>query len=157
MAKRYFEDCKIGDKRLTSGRTITETDIVLFAAFSGDWLPVHTNEEYARTSTFGERIAHGLLSLVVGNSLLVRVMEHDFLPEIIALCGIEKVRFVRPTRIGDTLYLETEIIRLIKAQNNTGIVTLKNRIRNQRQEDVISCYWKALVPCRPEKQVDSLR
>jgi len=147
----YFEDCQVGEKLTTPGRTITEADVVMFAAFTGDWHPVHTNKEFARTSAFGERIAHGLLALVVGDALAYRLGHHGFglLPKsTIALCGMEKVRFLRPVKIGDTLFLQAEIFQLMKTRQNSGIITLRNRIKNQHQEDVITYLLKVLAGCR---------
>jgi acyl dehydratase len=59
----YFEDFKVGEKSITHSRTITEADIVNFAALSGDWNPLHVDKEFAHNGPFGERIAHGLLVL----------------------------------------------------------------------------------------------
>ena len=66
---KYFDDFKMGEKIVTKGRTITEADIVLFAAFSGDWHQLHTNVEFAKNGPFGERIAHGFLVLSVASGL----------------------------------------------------------------------------------------
>ncbi|GAF86639.1 unnamed protein product, partial [marine sediment metagenome] len=62
---KYFEEIQVGDVEVTRARTITEADIVNFAAFSGDWYPLHTDVEYAKKGPFGERIAHGMLVLSV--------------------------------------------------------------------------------------------
>ena len=69
----YFEDYEIGDSVTTQGRTITEADIVNFAALSGDWNPIHVDAEYAKGGMFGERIAHGLLGLSVATGLAARL------------------------------------------------------------------------------------
>ncbi len=64
---KYFEDFNVGEIAVTRARTITETDIVNFAALTGDWYPLHTDIEYAKKGPFGERIAHGLLILSIAN------------------------------------------------------------------------------------------
>src|SRR5438477_8006655 len=93
VGREFFEDCRVGDTALSPGRTVTETDIVLFAAFTGDWLPIHTDAEYAKTGPFGERIAHGFLVLAVGSSLLLRLGESSPIPKaFIALYQVDKVR-----------------------------------------------------------------
>jgi acyl dehydratase len=148
--KEYFEDCQIGEKGVTPGRTITETDVVMFAAFTGDWYQLHTNVEFAKASVFGERIAHGLLALVVGNGLIFRLGEYALLPQsTIAITSLEKVRFVAPTKIGDTLHLESEVVKLTEIDAKRGIVVVKNRIKNQHNQNVILCTVKVLVGRRP--------
>ncbi len=68
----YFEEFTVGDSLITAGRTITEADIVKFAALSGDWTTIHTDAEYAKGMMFGERIAHGALVLSIAIGLAVR-------------------------------------------------------------------------------------
>jgi len=68
---KYFEDFQVGETVVTRARTVTETDIVSFAALTGDWYPLHTDVEYAKKGPFGERIAHGLLVLSIANGLLL--------------------------------------------------------------------------------------
>ena len=63
----YFEEFTLGDGCESVGRTVTEADIVNFAALSGDWNRIHTDEQYSREQMFGERVAHGLLVLSVAS------------------------------------------------------------------------------------------
>jgi acyl dehydratase len=150
MDKEYFEDCRIGESTVSAGRTITETDVVFFAAFTGDWLPIHTDVEYAKQSVFGERIAHGMLVLTVGSALLLRQGDHSVLPRAtIALYGIEKVRFVSPTKIGDTLHTESEVIRMTEMDRTKGLIVIRGVIKNQRHETVTTFTLKGLVGRRP--------
>ena len=99
---KFFEDFSIGDEIISQGRTITETDVVNFAAFSGDWTQLHTDVEYARTNMFGERIAHGLLGLSVMTGLLAGLGLIE--GTVIAFAGLDW-KFKAPIKIGDTLYL----------------------------------------------------
>jgi 3-hydroxybutyryl-CoA dehydratase len=150
MIKEFFEDCQIGDRVQSPGRTITETDIVLFSAFTGDWLPIHTDAEHAKKSIYGERIAHGLLVLTVGSALLLRLGEFALLPKAtIALYAIDKVRFIAPTKIGDTLYTKSEVIQMTRLDHTRGLLTIRGEISNQRDEAVASFRMKALVGRRP--------
>jgi 3-hydroxybutyryl-CoA dehydratase len=150
MDKEYFEDCRVGEKTQSPGRTITETDIVFFAAFTGDWLPLHTDAEYAKQSVFGERIAHGLLVLTVGSALLLRLGEYALLPRAtIALYEIDRVRFVAPTKIGDTLHTESEVIRMTEVDQTKGLLAIRGEIKNQRDETVATFILKGLVARRP--------
>jgi 3-hydroxybutyryl-CoA dehydratase len=150
VAKDFFEDCVVGDKALSPGRTITETDIVFFAAFTGDWLPIHTNVEYAKQTMFGERIAHGMLVLTVGSALLLRLGEASLLPKAtIALYEVERVRFVAPAKIGDTIHTIGEIARVTPLDATRGLLSVKGEIKNQRDELLVTFTIKGLVGRRP--------
>lgn len=146
MDKEFFEDCRVGERALSPGRTITETDIVLFAAFTGDWLPIHTDAEYAKNTPFGERIAHGLLVLTVGSALLLRQGQFALLPKsTIALYEIEKVRFVAPVKIGDTIHTESEVVRTTEIDKTRGLVVVRGEIKNQRNTLLATFTLKGLV------------
>jgi len=69
---RYFEDWSVGDSITTPARTITEGDVVQFAQLTGDWNPIHTDVEFAKTTPYGQRLAHGLLGLSFAIGLLDR-------------------------------------------------------------------------------------
>src|ERR1700732_1547974 len=70
---RYFDDLQVGQEFITAGRTVTETDIQMFAMLSGDWSPIHTDDEFAQKSIFGRRVAHGPLGIVISVGLMVRM------------------------------------------------------------------------------------
>ncbi len=144
VEKSHLEDFTIGERATSPGRTITETDIVMFAALSGDWSELHTNAEYTKNSPFGERIAHGLLTLSVAYGLALRT--RGSLPiDVIAFLGIDKVRFKAPVLIGDTVKVESEVIeaRPSKSMPHAGILRFKNIVKNQREENVAS--WETTV------------
>jgi acyl dehydratase len=146
MEKESFEDYKVGEKFISPGRTITETDIVMFAAFTGDWHPLHTNVDYAAKTPFGERIAHGMLTLCVGSALIFRLGAYVALPKsFIAFYGMDKVRFTGAIKIGDTIRCETEIIELQEKDDKRGVIVSQNNIKNQRGEDVVLYTTRALV------------
>jgi 3-hydroxybutyryl-CoA dehydratase len=146
MITDYFDAIQIGDKHVSRARTITETDIVTFAMFTGDWHPAHTDTEYAASDpVFGGRVAHGALALSVALGLVT------FWPEAMkAFYGIDRLRFVTPTRIGDTLHVETEVSELTPRQDGFGVVTSDFRVVNQRGDTVIAALLKTLVKNRPE-------
>ena len=127
----YFEDIAIGTEYASPGRTVTEADIVIFAGLSGDYNVLHTDAEHMKTSTFGERIAHGLLGLSIQSGLLTRAH-----PEWAgADLGTLKWKFKGPIRIGDTI----RVVARVSAKRETdkpewGIVTLDRRVLNQRGE-----------------------
>lgn len=150
MEKLFFEDYFVGEKLVSPGRTITEADIVMFSAFTGDWHPLHTDVEYARKTPFKERIAHGMLSLCIGSALPFRLGMYVALPKsFIAFYGMDSVRFVGPVKIGDTIHCEVEIVELSEKDQARGIIVAKNCIRNQRDEDIIVYITRALVGRRP--------
>ncbi|NLY78518.1 MAG: dehydratase [Lysinibacillus sp.] len=140
MLGKTFDQYEIGEKWKSRGRTITESDIVNFAVVSGDYFPLHKDAEYAKNTRFKQRIAHGMLVLSVGTGLLE--MGTD---EIIAFYGIDNLRFVNPTFIGDTIHLELEVTDLQDKGNGTGVVTVGQRIQKQTGETVVSCQLKFLV------------
>lgn len=150
MEKSFFEDYTVGEKFISPGRTITETDITLFAAFTGDWHPLHTDVEYAKKTFFGERIAHGMLSLCVGSALIFRLGPYVALPKsFIAFYGMDSVRFVGAVKIGDTIHCEGEIMDLQAKDDKRGVIVSKNSIKNQRGEDVVIYTTRALVGRKP--------
>jgi acyl dehydratase len=141
---KYYEDFQVGDKKVTRARTITETDIVLFSAFTGDWYPLHVDVEYASKSLFGERIAHGFLVLSVASGLMPLYDE-----AIVALYGLDEIRFHLPTKIGDTLHLEIEIMEKEDKEKIGGVVCHYIRVMNQSGEMVASYILKGLFGKRP--------
>jgi len=139
----YFEDFQVGDKIVTRGRTITEADIVFFSAFSGDWHPLHTDIEYARQGPFKERIAHGFLVLSVASGLLP-------LSEtaIIAFYGMDKVRFISPVKLGDTIHVEFETVEKQDRDERGGVITFKQTVKNQKGEDVVVGTMRSFIAKR---------
>ncbi len=120
---------------LTEGRTITETDIVMFSYFTGDWTFLHTDMEAARKSIFGERVAHGYLTLSVSLGLMIRsgAINSDM---FMALKSIEYVKFLKPVKINDTLRVAYSIERTL-SKPGTVLVTTSARTLNQHDEDVL--------------------
>jgi acyl dehydratase len=141
---KYFEDFTTGEIAVTRARTITETDIVNFAALTGDWYPLHTDIEYAKKGPFGERIAHGLLILSIANGLMPL---YDM--AIVAFYGMDKVRFTAPTKIGDTIHVELEVVEKQDKGDIGGVITLKEYVKNQRGENVALSTKKVLIAKRP--------
>ena len=129
----YFDELQVGDRFTTRARTITEADLVFFSGWSGDYSALHTDEEYAKAGPFGKRIAHGCLTLSVGTGLEFALMSGPG-PEdsIVAFYGMDRVRFVKPVFIGDTLHIDGEVIALEeKPEGGRGVVTLREEIKNQ--------------------------
>jgi 3-hydroxybutyryl-CoA dehydratase len=143
MYDKYFESFEIGEKWKSRGRTITETDIVMFSALTGDFYPLHTDIEYAKNSHFKQRIAHGMLVLSFGVGLTK--MDPDI---VVANYGIDQLRFTHPVFINDTIHVELEVMDLHSKGNGTGVVTVKQTILKQTGEPCIVGISKALIKRR---------
>jgi acyl dehydratase len=137
-----LEYLRLGLNFETPGRTITEADIVNYAYLSGDWNPIHTDAEYAERTDFGKIIAHGLLTLTIVGGLLARLGRTDRSP--IILYGIDKVRFLKPVFVGDTIKVRGEVIQIAE-RKNYRLVTYEIKAVNQKGEVVLNCYYKIAV------------
>src|ERR1044071_51860 len=143
---KYFEDFEVGEESVTAGRTITETDIVNFAGITGDWNEIHTNKELAARGPFGQRIAHGALVFSIATGLSVRTGQTG--DTVIAFYGLDRLRFVKPTLIGDTVVVRKKVESKSERDAASGIVTMLNEVINQRDEVVISYIAKVLLKRR---------
>jgi acyl dehydratase len=131
----YFEDFQVGQRFTTPARTVTEADIANFAGVSGDYNPIHTDAEFAKTTPFGERIAHGLLVLSMLTGL--RQRSGHFEGTLIAWLEIRNYRFLKPVLIGDTVHGETEILEKRETSRpDRGVLVQRVRVVNQRGEVV---------------------
>jgi len=138
----YFEDFKIGEEFTSPRRTVTEADIVNFSGLSGDFNPLHTDEEYAKNTIFKGRIAHGALTFSIMTGLWDKI---GFIREsIIAFYGIDKLRFTKPVYPGDTIMVKIKVTGK-EEKNGNGLVVLHNEVINQRGEVVLVCDAKLLV------------
>ena len=140
MYDKYFEQFEIGETWKSRGRTITETDLVMFSALTGDYYPLHTDIEYAKQTPFGQRIAHGMLVLSFATGLTK--MDPDI---IVANYGIDKLRFIKPVFIHDTIHIEIEVIDLEDKGNGTGVVTARQKTLKQTGEECIVGISKGLI------------
>lgn len=132
MFDRYYDELQIGEKREFTGITITETHVVNFAGVTGDHFGLHMNAEYAKSSPFGQRVAHGLLVLSCGAGLI------PLLPgRVQAFLGMDDVRFRAPVFFGDTIRPTMEVLEKTD-KTPGGVVKLKETILNQRDEPVIT-------------------
>lgn len=130
----YWDEFKPGDVFESGARTITEADITAFAALSGDWNPLHCDAEFAKSTQFGERIAHGLLGLTVASGLGDR--EGILEGTLIAFLGMEW-QFKAPILIGDTIRQRRTVVEKTESrQSERGIMKLKVEILNQKNEVV---------------------
>ena len=146
---KYFEEMTVGDVAESPNRTITESDIMLFANLSGDHNPVHTNAEFAKTTIYGEQVAHGLLGLSIASGLAWRTGLLEGTAE--AITGMDW-KFRYPICIGDTIRLRAEVRKKKGMPRlNGGFVTLTATVLNQRDETVQKGTWTLLIRSRLEE------
>jgi acyl dehydratase len=128
MTPLYFEDLYVGQKLVSAGRTITEADIVMFAGLSGDYNPIHTNEEWCKNSQFKHRVAHGMLTASIASGLIFRL---GFLDGTgMAHLGTT-MKFMAPVFASDTIHVELEILSKKEVDQKRGIFTAKTDVVNQ--------------------------
>lgn len=144
----YFDEYSVGDYVTSSGRTITEADIVAFAALTGDWNPIHTDAVYAAQQAFGQRIAHGTLGLAIAIALAARL---GFLEEtLLAFREIRDWKFSLPIFIGDTLHMEARVTETRPVPRlGGGLVSLEVEIINQDGKTIQRGGWTVLVKSKP--------
>jgi len=143
----YFEEFQPGQSVVSPGRTVTEADVVAFAALSGDWNTMHTDAEYARTSMFGQRVAHGLLGLSIASGLAIRL---GFLEgTTLAFRELGEWKFSLPIFLGDTIRVRATVAELKPMPRlGGGLVTFKVELLNQADKVVQRGTWSVLVKSR---------
>ena len=131
----FFEDFEMNAEYLTAARTVTEADVVSFAGVSGDYNPLHTDEEFAKQGMFGTRVAHGMLVASITSGL---VNQTDILNRtIIAFLGLT-CNFKGPVKFGDTISVRLRVIEKRDMQSpEAGLVRLAAFVSNQRRELVL--------------------
>ena len=142
MKTQFFEDYTIGASRTSTGRTITEADVVLHAGQTGDFYPHHMDAEWCKTQPFGQRIAHGTLvfSIAVGQTA------GEINPEAFSY-GYDRVRFIKPVFIGDTITSRCTVKekRDDAKRPAFGVVAELVEAVNQRGETVLAAEHLLLV------------
>ena len=150
MSSKFFEDVVVGDLFESSGRTICEADFVNFAGVSGDFSPLHSDEEFAKTTRFKGRIAHGFLTLSVTAGLLSNLPL--FNTTVVALLQIMNVKFVNPVRAGDTIFAQLKIVGKKKSRKKgKGVVSVFISVRNQENIEVLTLNYDILVKSKSSR------
>jgi 3-hydroxybutyryl-CoA dehydratase len=144
----YFEEFQVSQQFLTVARTVTEGDIYSFAGVSGDFTQIHTDAEFAKSTPYGQRIAHGLLVLSIASGLAMRsgILEGT----VIAFREINEWKFVKPVFIGDTIHVELEV-KETKAipRLGGGSLVIGLDVKNQKNDTVMRGNWTVLVMSHP--------
>jgi acyl dehydratase len=142
-----FETVAVGDAYETRGRTLTEADVVNFAGVSGDFNHLHTDAEAMADSEFGERVAHGALVFSVLTGLIWQSRSDAEREAIVAFYGVDRLRFVQPAFIGETIHAEVEVLDTEPRDHPvaTGVVRQRVDAVNQHDETLLSCEFLLLV------------
>lgn len=145
---KYFEELPLGEEWVSPGRTIAEADLVTFAGFSGDYHPLHTDEEFAKQTQFGRRILHGAAVFGIATGLESRVG----LKEGTALAFLGMTWDMKaPVFTGDTIHVRERVAekRASRSKPDRGFVAFDVEVVNQHGEVVQSGQWKLLVLRKP--------
>jgi acyl dehydratase len=141
-----FEDVEVGETTTTGARTITEADVTNFAGVSGDFNFLHTDAEAMAETEYGERIAHGALVFSIATGLLWRTRDEEDSEHVVAFYGVDELRFINPTFIGDTIHVEREVVGNEPKEHPvaTGVVRNQITVVNQREETVLAAQFLSL-------------
>lgn len=147
MASLFFEDLEEGQRFISTGRTVTEADVVGFAGLSGDFNPIHLDAEFTNDGIFGRRVAHGILGIAMATGFLHSLAL--FTESMGAMLSIEGWDFKEPVFINDTLHLELIIeSKRLTSSGNAGVVRRRLRLINQRDEVVQEGIVTVMINCR---------
>jgi len=143
---RFFDDYIIDEQRVSFGRTITESDIITHAGQTGDFYPHHMDAEWCKTQPFGQRIAHGTLIFSVAVGMTAGAIN----PHAMSY-GYDRLRFVKPVFIGDTITVTATISekRPHAKRNDVGVLVEQLSVQNQHNEVVLACEHLYLVTKQP--------
>jgi 3-hydroxybutyryl-CoA dehydratase len=123
-----FDDLSVGDEWESPRRTVTETDVVIFAGLSGDFNPLHVDHNSSQRGPFGRPVAHGLLGMAIATGLITQAPRVDTM----AFLAILEWRFLRPIAFGDTIHAISKVESLEPQVNGRrGLVTWQRRVFNQ--------------------------
>ena len=145
MAGKHYEEMNVGDVfQHQPGRTVTETDNLLFTTLTHNPQPLHLDEEFSAKAEFGQRLVNSIYTLGLAVGLSVG---DTTLGTTVGNLGFENVVFPKPVFVGDTLYAESEVVgkRESRTRPQWGIVIFEHRVRNQRRELVMSCRRAAMM------------
>lgn len=144
MSGRFFDEWKQDEEFVTPTRTMTETDVVMFAAMSGDYNELHTSAEATKSNQFGQRIVHGLLGLSVSHGLLFRTGYLE--GSAIAFLSVDDWRFKAPIFFGDTIHVKAKVVekKESRSKNDRGVIKLYLEIIKQ-DGTVVQSGYKTLM------------
>jgi len=141
----HWEDFEVGKRYPTYGRTVTEGDLSLFCAFVGYHVPLFIDEEYAKKTPYGGRIAPSAFTMSISTAMTETLFRHT----VVALLSVDRGRFLAPVRAGDTIRTEVEVLSKRETSNAAhGIVVVRDHVLNQRDEIVFQIDKTTLIKRR---------
>ena len=144
---RHFDDFTVGEIFTTAARTVTEGAVDHFAGLSGDFNPIHTDEESARQGPMKGRIAHGMLVLAIATGQVNQL--GIFEGTTVALLGMDRIRWTAPVKFGDTVHTTLTVQETRESSKpDRGVLVLEVAVRNQRDETVCQAEWTTLMARR---------
>ena len=148
MRGLYWEQWEIGAEFESPARTVTEADVAMFAGLSGDYNPLHVNEEYCKQTPFGTRIAHAPLVYAIAAGLLFQLHLYD--DTLIAFLGFDSLKFTKPVKPGDTIHARIKVLEKRETSNRArGVMKRQLQVLNQRGEVVQEGVQAFLLKRRP--------
>lgn len=147
MPGKRYEEFEVGEViHHDAGRTITEADNVLFCAITMNNQPLHLDEEWAKTTPFGQRVVNGLLTLSMSVGMSVGDLTAGTL---VANLGYYDVEHTKPVFHGDTIRVRSEVVsKKPTSKPDRGIVEIRHVVTNQRGEEVLTYKRRAMVKTR---------
>jgi acyl dehydratase len=149
MAGLYWEEWDIDAEFRSAARTVTEADLVIFAGLSGDYNPLHTDEEFCKKTEFGTRIAHGPLIYSIAAGLLFQLHLYD--DTLIAFLGFDSLRFTKPVKPGDTIHARIKVLEKRETSRpDRGVMKRQLQVVNQRGDVVQEGVQAFLLKRKPQ-------
>lgn len=147
MAYKYrgkrFEEFAVGDRFTTSSRTVTETDVMNFSGISGDFNPLHTDDEFAKNSSYKRRTAHGLLCASIAQGLISQLGILD--GTLITLVNMN-LRYTGVVMFGDTIRVQLKVVEKKEAKKlDRGFVSFEVAVLNQMDHRILEGEWVFMI------------
>ena len=154
MHTLYYEDIQVGRVFVSTGRTVTEADSTMFCMISGDWNPLHCDEEYAKATPFGRRVVGGIFGITLLTGMFTRWGVFEL--SALAMLSLEGWQFKAPILIGDTLHAEMEILgKRLTRKGDRGIIDRRFSLINQTGEVVQIGRSAMMIALRPVAAADA--
>lgn len=149
MSGLYFEEFTVGQVVKTLSRTVSEDAIFNFAGLTGDYNQIHTDAEFAKTTQFGQRVAHGLLGLSIATGLIMRTGYLE--GTVLAFREIQDWKFVKPIFIGDTIHALLTVSEMKPLPRiGAGALIALVEVKNQSDEVIQKGTLNLLVLSKPK-------
>jgi acyl dehydratase len=140
---KTYDEFKVGDEFTTASRTITEADVVNFAGLSGDFNPLHTDEEFGKKTPFKGRVAHGMLSVAVATGLANQL--GIFEGTTVALLSMT-INYKGIAKFGDTIHLLLKVSDMKEtSKGDKGIITFDTIVYNQNDDPIVDGQWVVMM------------